>query len=77
MTDIEAKDNWFGKRKTRKLKNGKNKVTYTKGMKRNYERRLNYIIDSINQGLDENEFKTYEIIDLPYIRSKTTGGTEN
>ena len=46
-------------------------------MKRNYERRLNYIIDSINQGLDENEFKTYEIIDLPYIRSKTTGGTEN
>ena len=77
VTDIEAKDNWFGKRKTRKLKNGKNKVTYTKGMKRNYERRLNYIIDSINQGLDENEFKTYEIIDLPYIRSKTTGGTEN
>ena len=44
----------------------------TKGTKQNFERRVNYIIDSINEGLDEKEFKTYEIMDLPYIRSKTT-----
>ena len=76
ITDIDAKDNWFGKRNTRKLKNGKNKVTQTKGTKQNFERRVNFIIDSINEGLDEKEFKTYEIMDLPYIRSKTTEGTK-
>ena len=72
IKDIEAKEKWLGKRNTRKLKNGKNKVTQTKGTKQNFERRVSYIIDSINEGLDEKEFKTYEIMDLPYIRSKTT-----
>ena len=57
--------------------NGKNKVRETKGHKENYIERLNFIIDSMNEGLDEKEFKTYEIMDLPYIRSKTTEGTKN
>jgi len=77
ITDIDAKEKWLGKRNTRKLKNGKNKVTQTKGTKQNFERRVNYIIDSINEGLDEKEFKTYEIMDLPYIRSKTTEGSKD
>ena len=77
FTDKFAKEKWLGKRNTRKLKNGKNKVTQTKGHKQNFERRVNFIIDSMNEGLDEKEFKTYEIMDLPYIRSKTTEGTKN
>ena len=77
ITDKFSKDTWLGKRKTTKLKNGKNKVRETKGHKENYIERLNFIIDSMNQGLNEKEFKTYEIMDLPYIRSKTTEGTKN
>jgi len=77
FTDKFAKDSWIGKKQTRKLKNGKNKVTHTKGNKIKYVRRLDFIIDQMNEGLEEKDFKSYEIIDLPHIRSKTTEGSED
>ena len=77
FTDKFAKDSWVGKKQTRKLKNGKNKVTHTKGNKIKYVRRLDFIIDQMNEGLEEKYFKSYEIIDLPHIRSKTTEGSED
>ena len=77
FTDKFAKEKWLGKRNTRKLKNGKNKVTQTKGNKIKYVRRLDFIIDQMNEGLEEKYFKSYEIIDLPHIRSKTTEGSED
>ena len=31
----------------------------------------------MNEGLEEKDFKSYEIIDLPHIRSKTTEGSKD
>ena len=53
------------------------KLEVKTGTRKNLEDRLSFVIGHMNLGIDVEYHKSYDIIELDYLRPKTTEGTEN
>ena len=72
--DKYIKENWQGSKKTVMTKKGP-KVKVKTGTRKNLEDRLSYVIGHMNLGIDAEYHKSFDIIELDYLRPKTTEGT--
>ena len=71
--DKYIKENWQGSKKTVMTKKGP-KVKVKTGTRKNLEDRLSYVIGHMNLGIDVEYHKSYDIIELDYLRPKTSEG---
>ena len=73
--DKYIKESWKGSSKTIMTKKGP-KVKVKTGARKNLEDRLSFVTGLMNLGIDAEYHKSYEIIELDYLRPKTTEGTK-
>jgi hypothetical protein len=77
IKDKHIRDKWQGGQTVKMNKKG-DLVTKTKSSARqNLCDRLDYVIGSMNIGLSEEYYKSYEVIDLDYLRPKQTDGNQS